>query len=101
VVARAEGETKRFTKLLLEYNKSPGVTRDRLYLDMMESVLNKSSKVMVDVKGSNNLLYLPLDKLMSRDGSSGSASTESERGDILKDLTRQQSNNNTRSREVR
>lgn len=102
VVARAEGETERFTKLLLEYNKSPGVTRDRLYLDMMESVLNKSSKVMIDVKGSNNLLYLPLDKLMSRDGTSGSASmTESQRGDILKDMTRQQTNNNTRSREVR
>jgi membrane protease subunit HflK len=67
VVARAEGEANRFVKLLKEYNKAPKVTRDRLYLDMMESVLNKSSKVMVDVKGGNNLLYLPLDKLMSRD----------------------------------
>jgi membrane protease subunit HflK len=68
VVARAEGEADRFVKLLKEYNKAPKVTRDRLYIDMMESVLNKSSKVMVDVEGGNNLLYLPLDKLMSRDG---------------------------------
>jgi membrane protease subunit HflK len=67
VVARSEGEASRFTQLLKEYNKAPKVTRDRLYLDMMEAVLNNSSKVMVDVKGSNNLLYLPLDKLMSRD----------------------------------
>ena len=67
VVARAEGEANRFVKLLKEYKKAPKVTRDRLYLDMMESVLNKSSKVMVDIKGGNNLLYLPLDKLMSRD----------------------------------
>lgn len=68
VVARAEGEAERFVKLLKEYNKAPKVTRDRLYIDMMESVLNNSSKVMVDVEGGNNLLYLPLDKLMSRDG---------------------------------
>jgi len=67
VIARAQGETKRFTDLLKEYKKSPQVTRERMYLDMMESVLNKSSKVMVDVKGGNNLLYLPLDKLMSQD----------------------------------
>jgi membrane protease subunit HflK len=66
VIARAQGEARRFTELLKAYKKSPKVTRERMYLDMMESVLNKSSKVMVDVKGSNNLLYLPLDKLMSQ-----------------------------------
>ena len=66
VVANAEGEAKRFTQLLKEYKKAPAITRERLYLDMMESVLNNSSKVLVDVKGSNNLLYLPLDKLMSK-----------------------------------
>lgn len=68
VVAKAEGEASRFSNLLVEYKKAPGITRDRLYLDMMESVLNNSSKVMVDVKGGNNLLYLPLDKLMDRGG---------------------------------
>ncbi|MBE9567707.1 MAG: FtsH protease activity modulator HflK, partial [Proteobacteria bacterium] len=66
VVANSEGETKRFTQLLKEYKKAPEITRERLYLDMMESVLNNSSKVLVDVKGSNNLMYLPLDKLMSK-----------------------------------
>ena len=65
VVAKAEGEADRFTRLLAEYSKAPQVTRDRLYIDMMESVLSKSSKVMVDVEGGNNLMYLPLDKLMS------------------------------------
>jgi membrane protease subunit HflK len=63
-VARAEGETARFTKLLSEYQKAPDVTRERLYLDAVESVLAHSSKVMVDVSGGNNLLYLPLDQLI-------------------------------------
>ncbi len=69
VVNNAEGEGKRFTQLLKAYRKSPAVTRERLYLDMMQSVLSKSSKVLVDVSGSNNLLYLPLDKLMSHQSS--------------------------------
>ena len=107
VVAKAEGEAERFTKLLTEYNKAPAVTRDRLYLDMMESVLNKSSKVMVDVKGGNNLLYLPLDKLMSRtDDINASAATmnESQKRDLLREIQRQRSQQvptGTRSREVR
>jgi len=108
VVARAEGEAERFSKLLKEYNKAPQVTRDRLYLDMMESVLNNSSKVMVDVKGGNNLLYLPLDKLMSRnadiDASVGSAMTESQKRDLLREIKRQRDQlapTNSRSREAR
>lgn len=64
VVKAAQGETERFNKLLVEYKKAPTVTRDRLYLDAMESVLANSSKVMVDVEGGNNMMYLPLDKLM-------------------------------------
>lgn len=70
VVAQAEGESKRFTSLLAEYEKAPEVTRERLYIDMMQSVMTKTSKVMVDVEGGNNLLYLPLDKLMSQQNSS-------------------------------
>ncbi len=70
VVARAEGEADRFKKILKEYKKAPSVTRDRLYIDMMESVLGNSSKILLDVEGGNNLLYLPLDKLMQHDGSS-------------------------------
>ncbi len=64
VIAEAEGETSRFLSVLAEYEKAPEVTRDRLYLDAMEKVYSKTSKVMIDTKGSNNLLYLPLDKMM-------------------------------------
>ena len=63
VVARAEGEADRFTKLLSEYNKAPAVTRERLYIDAVTQVYNKSSRVLVDVEGGNNMMYLPLDKL--------------------------------------
>ncbi len=63
VIARAVGESARFTKLLIEYEKAPEVTRERLYIDTLEQVLGSTSKVMVDVKGGNNMLYLPLDKL--------------------------------------
>lgn len=63
VIARAEGEAERFEKLLTEYSLAKEVTRDRLYIDAMESVLSRSSKIMIDVEGGNNLLYLPLDRL--------------------------------------
>jgi membrane protease subunit HflK len=66
VTQRAEGDASRFKSVLTEYSKAPGVTRDRLYLDMMQSVLGNSSKVLVDQKSGGNLLYLPLDKLMQQ-----------------------------------
>ena len=66
IVAEAEGNATRFRQVLAEYSKAPGVTRDRLYLDMMQSVLSSTSKVLVDQKGSNSLLYLPLDKLIAQ-----------------------------------
>ena len=71
VVANAEGEVDRFNKLLEEYTKAPVVTRDRLYLDALQSVLSNSTKVMVDVEGGNNLLYLPLDKIMEENKKKG------------------------------
>ena len=71
VVANAEGEVDRFNKLLEEYKKAPIVTRDRLYLDALQSVLSNSTKVMVDVEGGNNLLYLPLDKIMEENKKRG------------------------------
>tara|TARA_X000000368_G_scaffold109591_1_gene85266 strand:- start:242 stop:1288 length:1047 start_codon:yes stop_codon:yes gene_type:complete len=71
VVANAEGEVDRFNKLLEEYKKAPEVTRDRLYLDALQSVLSNSTKVMVDVEGGNNLLYLPLDKIMEENKKKG------------------------------
>ncbi len=63
VIAKSIGEVSRFTKLLTEYRKAPEVTRQRLYLESIEAVLSTTKTVMVDVKGSNNLLYLPLDKI--------------------------------------
>ncbi len=63
VIARSEGEAQRFEKLLTEYSQAKQVTRDRLYIDAMENVFKNSSKVMVDVKGGNNMMYLPLDKI--------------------------------------
>ncbi|NOQ70171.1 MAG: FtsH protease activity modulator HflK [Gammaproteobacteria bacterium] len=85
VIAKSEGEAERFKQLLKEYKKAPEITRDRLYIEMMESVLSNSSKVMVDVEGGNNLLYLPLDKLMDRQSSSLSTSQQ-QAADILKDI---------------
>lgn len=66
VVARAEGESDRFESLLTEYKRAPEVTRQRLYLETMETVMANSSKVMVDVAGGNNMLYLPLDRMGNR-----------------------------------
>jgi membrane protease subunit HflK len=66
IIAKAEGEAERFTKVLAEYKKAPKVTRERLYLEAMESVLGNSNKVMVDVKKGNSLMYLPLDRLGQR-----------------------------------
>ena len=68
VIARAEGEADRFNRLLAEYQKAPEVTRERLYLDAMQAVYCNTSKVLVDVEGGNNMMYLPLDKLAPQAG---------------------------------
>lgn len=68
VIVSAEGDAKRFEQIQVEYSKAPKVTRERLYLDMMQQVLSNTSKIMVDQKGGNNLLYLPLDKLIQVTG---------------------------------
>lgn len=65
VIARAQGDAARFGKMLAEYEKAPEVTRKRLYLDAMQSVLHGSHTIMVDSKAGNNLMYLPLDKLVA------------------------------------
>ena len=107
VIARAEGEAERFTQQLNAYERAPGVTRDRLYLDMMESVLGNSSKVLVDIEGNNNLLYLPLDKLMSRSAASdslgGGLNNLTQQQDLLRQVQQQtqQTRNNLRTRETR
>jgi membrane protease subunit HflK len=68
VVAEADGESVRFAALAAEYKRAPEVTRQRLYLETMEEVLGSSSKVIVDTKGTGNMIYLPLDKLMEQRG---------------------------------
>mgnify|MGYP000889359988 FL=1 len=68
VVANAEGEASRFKQVLVEYNKAPEVTRQRMYLDTVQQVLSSASKILIDAKGAGNLLYLPLDKLMQAAG---------------------------------
>jgi membrane protease subunit HflK len=106
VIAEAEGETSRFLSVLDQYRKAPDVTRKRLYLDAIESVLHRSSKVVVDTEGSNNLLYLPLDKLMERSsgtsiGAPGSRSYEAERPELNTQLQPSTLRDDRRTREVR
>ncbi len=66
VIANADGEAARFKQVLAEYSKAPVVTRERIYLDTLQQIFSSTSKIITDTKGSGNLLYLPLDKLMQR-----------------------------------
>jgi len=66
VVATAEGDAARFRQILAEYQKAPAVTRDRMYLETMQQIFANTTKVMIDAKNGNNLLYLPLDKLIAQ-----------------------------------
>ena len=75
VVQRAQGDAERFKEILVEYNKAPGVTRDRLYIDMMQSVLGNASKVIVDQKNGASLLNLPLDRLLQQSAAAAAAPT--------------------------
>ncbi|MBK1674858.1 FtsH protease activity modulator HflK [Ectothiorhodospira shaposhnikovii] len=107
VLAQAEGDAARFTQLLTEYQRAPEVTRERLFIETTEVVLGSASKVFVDVKGGNNLLFLPLDKIMGGDGqalrdaraSTTAPSTLSTRPMPLQPLNQQRPD--PRSREVR
>jgi len=85
VIANAEGDASRFKQILVEYEKAPSVTRERMYLDMMSQVMGNISKVMVDQKNGNSLLYLPLDKLIesSRVGSSSAEVSAAGKSDAL------------------
>ncbi|MEW5880918.1 MAG: FtsH protease activity modulator HflK [Pseudomonadota bacterium] len=66
VVETAQGDAARFRQILAEYNKAPAVTRDRMYLDTMQQIFTNATKVMVDARGGNNVLFLPFDKLMQQ-----------------------------------
>ena len=78
VIANSEGEAARFRQVLSEYQKAPGVTRERMYLDTVQQVLESTSKIIVDQKGSGSLLYLPLDKLMQGQAGGAPAAARSE-----------------------
>lgn len=80
VVAEAQGEASRFEQLLVEYQKAPDVTRERMYIDTLQSVMTNSSKIMIDVEGGNNMMYLPLDQILqnSRRSSGNVSVTEVE-----------------------
>jgi membrane protease subunit HflK len=68
IVAQAEGDAQRFKSLVGEYQKSPQVMRDRLYIDAMQQIYTNTTKVLVDTKQGSNLLYLPLDKIIQQAG---------------------------------
>ena len=80
VIERARGETARFLELLAVYEMSPTVTRERLYLQTVETVLANSSKILVDTESSGNMMYLPLDRFaqgsLPRTGSSSSGGNQ-------------------------
>lgn len=97
VISQAKGEAERFNKLYKEYRLAPEVTRERLYLDTMESVMSKSTKVLIDVEGGNNLLYLPLDKLIQQ----GAGSNPAQQSSSTLDRLRLQEEADARSRAIR
>jgi membrane protease subunit HflK len=82
IIEVSQGDTERFSLLLSEYERAPEVTRERLYIESIEDVMSNSSKVMVDSKGSNNLLYLPFDKLIEQQTRTPRSQQQSTQQDI-------------------
>jgi len=68
VIEQAEGDASRFRQIVVEYNRAPQVTRDRLYIEAMQQIMSNTTKVLIDQKGGNSLIYLPLDKIMQMSG---------------------------------
>ena len=77
----------RFSKLLKEYKRAPEVTRKRLYMDALESVLSNSSKLMIDIKAGNNLMLLPLDKIINSKDLSEDIEEEDENNEFISNET--------------
>jgi len=80
-IADAQGEAARFEALLVEYQKAPRVTRDRLYIDAIEDIYSRSNKVLLDSEGSGNLLYLPIDQLIRQSGGASMSGSSLRTGD--------------------
>ncbi len=101
LINAAEGEASRFTQLFNEYKKAPTVTKERLYIEAVESVLSNSSKIMIDVEGGNNLLYLPLDQLINKKQSKNYEDNDSSNNDSIMDRINNNKNNfNLRKRDL-
>ena len=101
LINAAEGEASRFTQLFNEYKKAPAVTKERLYIEAVESVLSNSSKIMIDVEGGNNLLYLPLDQLINKKQSKNYEDNDSSNNDSIMDRINNNKNNfNLRKRDL-
>ncbi len=103
VIARAEGDARRFTQIATEFAKAPEVTRERLYLETMEDVLSSSTKVFIDQKGGNNILYLPLDKIIAQGAraapeSGSQGGTAAETGGAQPDIDRGRARTDLRRR---
>jgi membrane protease subunit HflK len=100
VVAQSTGEAQRFEKLLTEYQLAERVTRDRRYIDAMEAVMSNSSKVMIDVEGGNNMMYLPLDQII-RKGNASSVEIDQSLMDSAVERILRESNSSSRSNSSR
>jgi membrane protease subunit HflK len=104
IVQKAQGESDRFLKVLAEYKKAPQVTRERLYLEAMESVMANSNKVMVDIKEGGSLMYLPIDKMMQSQPRSSVSAPNETTSIVPNEVTTEQEprfRDRLRSREVR
>ncbi len=95
VIANAEGDASRFKQILVEYEKAPAVTRERMYIDMMSQVMGNVSKVLVDQKNGNSMLYLPLDKLIE---ASRSGAPQTEAPAVAAPVSSQNNDNNAAQR---
>ncbi|MDA7841802.1 FtsH protease activity modulator HflK [Gammaproteobacteria bacterium] len=104
LIKSAEGEALRFSKLYEEYRKSPEVTRERLYIESVESVLGNSTKIMIDVDGGNNLLYLPLDKIleprMQNSSNMGNSGNSGSNNSLSESIQRSRDGFNSRKRDL-
>lgn len=95
IALEAQGEVARFNELLPQYQANPRVTRERIYLDTLEDIYSRTSKVMVDVEGGNNMLYLPLDKIMQQHRSGSGTSLEVPKLSLPDNMQQQNSSGNS------
>ena len=100
IILEARGEVERFEKLLPEYQMAKEVTRERLYIDAMEQILGESTKVLIDVDGGNNMMYLPLDKIMQSQGVSNASPVRLPSQNDIEQLRRSIQNNQQQNSSV-